>query len=69
MEFGFFPAVDYLTPEEVSYQMRNEKLDVFHLGRVVFYLMVGNELPKYTMENFPELDDTINFHITNTKYS
>lgn len=39
------------------------------MGRVVYYLMVGKELPKYNMENFSELDGTINFDIVNTKYS
>lgn len=31
--------------------------------------MVGRELPKYTVDNFANLDEKINFELANTYYS
>lgn len=47
----------------------NEKIDVFLLGRVLYYLTVGKELPVYTLKNFANLEETINLAIAETNYS
>ena len=47
----------------------NEKIDIFLLGRVIYYLTVGKELPIYNLNNFGELEEKINMAIAETNYT
>ncbi|CAK65154.1 unnamed protein product (macronuclear) [Paramecium tetraurelia] len=69
MEFGYYPKMDYKVPEQVISTQLNEKVDLFLLGRVIYYLTVGKELPNYTLNNFGENEDKINLAIAETNYS
>ncbi|CAD8077756.1 unnamed protein product [Paramecium primaurelia] len=69
MEYGFYPDLEYEVPELIYNQIYNEKIDIFLLGRVIFYLMVGNDLPKYNMKNLNEVSSDINLSIAQTNYS
>lgn len=63
MEYGFYPDLEFEVPEMIYNQMYNEKVDIFLLGRVIFYLMVGNDLPKFSMKNLNEVSTDINLSI------
>ncbi|CAD8174811.1 unnamed protein product [Paramecium pentaurelia] len=69
MEYGFYPDLEYQVPEMIYNQIYNEKIDIFLLGRVLYYLMVGNELPKFQMSNLSEISSDINLSIAQTNYS
>ncbi|CAD8210677.1 unnamed protein product [Paramecium octaurelia] len=69
MEFGYYPKMDYKAPEQVINTQLNEKIDAFLLGRVIYYLTVGKELPTYTLTNFRNMEDIINLAIAETNYS
>jgi serine/threonine protein kinase len=62
MEFGFYPKLDYKVPEilysynECNY---NEKIDIFLLGRVLFFLMVGKDIPSFTSSNYTNISNDI----------
>ncbi|CAD8084499.1 unnamed protein product [Paramecium sonneborni] len=69
MEFGFYPDLEFQVPEMVYNQIYNEKVDIFLLGRVIFFLMIGNDLPKFNMNNLSEVQSDINLSIAQTSYS
>ncbi|CAK56697.1 unnamed protein product (macronuclear) [Paramecium tetraurelia] len=69
MEYGFYPDLEFQVPEMIYNQAYNEKIDIFLLGRVLFYLMVGKDLPQFNMKNLNEASTDINLAIASTKYS
>ncbi|CAD8180351.1 unnamed protein product [Paramecium octaurelia] len=69
MEYGFYPDLEYQVPEMIYNQTYNEKVDIFLLGRVIYYLMVGNELPRFEMSNLSQVSSDINLSIAQTNYS
>ncbi|CAD8086369.1 unnamed protein product [Paramecium sonneborni] len=69
MEYGFYPDLEFQVPEIVYNQTYTEKVDIFLLGRVLFYLMVGNDLPKFNLSNLSEVSSDINLSIAQTSYS
>ncbi|CAD8104732.1 unnamed protein product [Paramecium primaurelia] len=69
MEFGYYPKMDYIVPEQLYNTQLNEKIDIFLLGRVIYYLTVGKELPIYNLNNFGELEEKINMAIAETNYT
>lgn len=72
MEFGFYPKLEYKVPEilygynENNY---NEKIDIFLLGRVLYFLMVGKDIPVFSTNNYANISNEIQVSIATTKYS
>ena len=44
MEFGYYPDLNFVLPEFERLKKYNYEADIFLLGLVIYFLMVGNEL-------------------------
>ena len=44
MEFGYYPDLNFVLPEFERLKKYNYEADIFLLGLIIYYLMVGSEL-------------------------